>query len=175
MTTNGSFTLDPSQCQLPESAAAGPRKGKSVVSATEIFITEAANRGWSRNEVCQVLNISWGSLKAMLEIMPPLEWVPGNKSLSRQRSYEQRRGYFPPAATAALRLAVEKRRQEGIQEVQGTRGSIKELAKLWGVSASTVRRRMNAGLSLEAALTTPIIPRHLRRRGLDQTNPKADS
>ncbi|MBM5458689.1 hypothetical protein H8F21_14060 [Pseudomonas sp. P66] len=136
------------------------------MSDTETFIKDAASRGWSRNEVCRVLGISWGSLQAILEIIPPLNWVPGNQSLSRRRSNEQRRGFFPPAARAAQLAAIEKRRQDSLLEVRGTRGTMKELAKVWGVSPSTVRRRMNDGQSLEQALTTPPTPRNLRRQGL---------
>ncbi|MBF4209224.1 hypothetical protein EI533_15960 [Pseudomonas donghuensis] len=133
---------------------------------TEAFIKDAAKRGWSRNEVCCVLKISWNSLQAILEIIPPLEWVPSSKSLSRRLSNEQRQGYFPPAARAAQLAAIENRRQDSIHEVRGTRGTIKKLAKVWGVSASTVRRRMSDGMSLEVALTIPPTPRHLRRGGL---------
>ena len=139
---------------------------------TETFIREAAQLGWSRNEVCEVLNISWTSLQAMLEVIGPLEWVPGNKSLSRKRSYEQRRGVFTPTQDAALQIARENRRERARYEIldaegRQLRGNIKELAKHFGVSASTVRRRMSEnGLSIYEALTIPATPRHLRRNGV---------
>ncbi len=116
--------------------------------------------------------ISWSTLKDMLEVIGPLEWVPGNQSLSRKRSVEQRRGVFTPALKASLQVAIAKRREKAKYEVLGPsgsplRGNIKELAQHFGVSASTVRRRMSeGGLSIHEALATPPTPRHLRRNGV---------
>lgn len=134
-----------------------------VVSDTEQFIRDAARLGWSRNEVCEVLGISWFSLSAILDAIGPLPWVPGTQSLARKRDAENRRGYCPPALQRASQAAVAIRRKRAEHEVFGVRGTIKELAKLFGMSATTVRRRLRDGLSLEAALTIPAIPCHLRR------------
>lgn len=139
---------------------------------TEKFIRDAAQLGWSRHEVCVVLNINRYSFEAILELIGPIEWVPGNNSLSRKRSYEQRRGVFTPALQAAQQSAIAKRRENAKHEVLGPdgsliRGNIKELAKHFGVSASAVRRRMSEdGLSIHEALTIPPTPRHLRRYGI---------
>lgn len=131
---------------------------------TERFIKQAARSGWSRTAVCEVLGISWFSLNAILEVMPPLEWVSGYRSAARRRDWESRRGEFTPVLQRGLQTAVANKRKRAEHEAFGVRGTIKELAKHFGVGASTVRRRMAEGLTLEAALTVPVTPPHLRRR-----------
>lgn len=134
-----------------------------AVNEIERFIRDAAKLGWSRNEVCEVLGLSWSSLVAMLEIIGPLDWVPGSESLARKRCAESQRGIFTPHLQTALQTAIAKRRELAEHEVLGSRGTIKELAAAFGVSASTVRRRVASGFTLEDALTTPATPCHLRR------------
>lgn len=132
---------------------------------TERFIKDAARLGWSRNEVCNVLEISWSSLSDILDVIGPVTWGPSSLSPSRKRSAELQRGVFTPALQAAQVLAIAKRRELAEHEVLGQRGTIKQLAAKFGVSATTVRRRVaEEGLSLEQALTTPATPRHLRRK-----------
>lgn len=151
----------------------GPRAGNQryvkpkrygAMDKTEAFIKDAASRGWSRTEVCEVLGISWNSLMAMLQLMPGITWVPGSQSLCRKNSNEQRRGIFTPKLKAAQQIAIAKRREKTTHEVNGTRGTIKELAQLSAVSASTVRRRMSMGESLESALSRPPTPPNQRRK-----------
>ena len=133
------------------------------MDTTETFIKDAASRGWSRTEVCNVLGISWHSLKKVLKQMPDLTWVPGSQSLSRKNSNAQRRGIFTPKQNAALQVARANRLEKMTHEVNGVRGTIKELAKLSAVSASTMRRRMSKGESLESALDRPPAPPNKRR------------
>lgn len=108
----------------------------------------------------------------MLQVIGPLEWVPGNQSLSKKRSYAQQRGVCTPAMKAALQLGREKLQEHAKHDVldaegRPLRGNIKELAQYFGVSASTVRRRMSEyGLSIHEALTIPPTPRHIRRNGI---------
>lgn len=131
---------------------------------TERFIKDAARLGWSRNEVCNVLEISWSSLADILDVIGPVTWGPGSQSPSRKRSSELRCGIFTPALQAALLVGLAKRQELAEHEVLGQRGTIKQLASKFGVSATTVRRRVAEGFSLEKALTTPPTPRHLRRK-----------
>lgn len=137
---------------------------------TEAFIRDAAKLGWSRTEVCNVLEISWSKLVAMLELMPGIQWVPGNLSLSRKLSNERRRGVYTPKLRASLNSAKAKRREAALYEVNGVRGTIKELAERSTVSASTVRRRMSEGESLESALSRPATPPNQRNKPRSQAN-----
>lgn len=133
---------------------------------TEEFIADAAARGWSKTQTLEALNVSRRSFYAMLEVMPALPWPAQGKSLGNRLSNEARRGHFSPALQAAAAAGTARRKELCSHVVDGVRGTIEDHAKSCGVSASTVRRRMDAGKSLKEALTMPATPRCLRRKGL---------
>ncbi len=132
---------------------------------TEKFIKDAAANGWSRNQVAEALNISWHKLQAILEVMQPLTWGPGHQSVARKQANQQRRGYYPPRLQKAQQAAMAAIRKNHTHMANGVAGTIKELAKIHGLSASTVRRRMSEGCSIEEALSRPPTPHHKRKNG----------
>lgn len=134
----------------------------------EAFIRESAERGMSKNQVRETLGLCRETFYAMLEAMPPLNWPPRGKSLGRKLSDEARRGYCPPALHAALRRNHAAKTEKGTYTVNGQRGTIEELVRHYSVSASTVRRRMKAGMTLEQALATPPTARPARYKGFNR-------
>lgn len=132
---------------------------------TEQFIQEAAARNWSKTQTLEALGLCRETFYAMLKAMPPLVWPAPGKSLGHQLGNEARRGHCSPALRAAVVKAQTAHKAKASHVVNGVRGSIEEHAARSSVSASTVRRRMNAGMSITEALTTPATPLKFRRNG----------
>lgn len=133
--------------------------------STEQFIQEAAARNWSKTQTREALGVCRETFCAMLEAMPPLVWPARGKSLGHKLGNEARRGNCSPALRAAAAKAVATRKELRSHTVNGFRGTIEEHAARSSVSASTVRRRMNAGMSITEALATPATPLKFRRNG----------
>lgn len=134
--------------------------------STEAFIRDAASRGLSKAAVRETLGISRDSFKLILELMPDVAWVGPNQSLGRKLAYEAQRGVCSPARCAALEAARSNLKRLRSHEVDGRVGTINELAAHYPVSANTVRRRMQEGMTLHAALNTPPMPAKACRMGL---------
>jgi len=135
---------------------------------TEEFIRDCAARGFSKTMVLEALGLCRDTFYAMLEAMPAIDWPERGQSLNCQLSNEARRGVCTPKLRAAAQKAVAARRELRSHTVDGVRGTIVELAKRHGVSDSTVRRRMRAGMSLEQALKTPVTAVPLRHQGFNR-------
>lgn len=133
--------------------------------STEQFIREAAARDWSKTQTLEALGLCRETFYAILEAMPPLVWPARDKSLGRKLSNEARRGSCSPALFAAAKKANAVRKELRSHDVNGFRGTIEEHAARSSVSASTVRRRMNAGMDITEALETPATPLKSRRNG----------
>lgn len=133
--------------------------------STEEFIRDAAARNWSRTQTRQALDISRWKFAAILDAMPPLEWAAKGKSLGHLLSNESRRGSCTPGLRMAVERAIAARKSLHSHVVDGVRGSIEEHAERSSVSASTVRRRMKAGMSIQQALSTGPTPFAMRRAG----------
>lgn len=127
---------------------------------TEQFIRESAASGFSRRATRLALGLGPWVFREMISLMPDIEWPAPGKSIDHLRANEQKRGQCYPALTAALASARELRREKHLHTVGEHTGLIEELVDLLPspVSASTVRRRIAAGMSVEAALTTPCLP-----------------
>jgi len=130
------------------------------------FIKESASRGLSKTQVREALGVSRDKFWEMLRLIPGLSWAPPGQSLGHRLNNESRRGQCTAKLRAALEIGRAKRREKALHEVDGRKGTIEELAQHYKVSASTVRRRMAAGLTLEAALKTPPVENNKRREGL---------
>lgn len=137
----------------------------------EDYIRDAARRGWSKSQTLEALGVTRESFYAMLEFMPPMEWPATAKGLGRRLADEARRGVCTPAIRAATAKAVAVRKALHSHEVDGVVGTIEELAAHSSVSASTVRRRIAAGMTLKEALTRPLTPPDQRRKGLKRSDP----
>lgn len=133
---------------------------------TARFITESARRGLSKTQVREALGVSRDKFWEMLKLLPDLAWAPRGKSLGHRLSNESRRGQCTPKLRAALEIGRARRREKALHEVDGRKGTLEELAQHYKVSASTVRRRLAAGLTLDAALKTPPVENNKRREGL---------
>lgn len=138
--------------------------------STEVFIRDAASRGLSKAAVRETLGISRYSFDAILELLHDVAWVGPNQSLDRKLANDAQRGVCTPARRAALDAAIVNLKRLRSYEVDGRVGTINELVAHYSVSASTVRRRMQEGMSLHAALNTPPMPVTARRKGLPMGN-----
>ncbi len=132
---------------------------------TEQFIADSARRGLSKTQVRETLGLCRETFYAMLEAMPPLPWPARGQSLGHKLGNEAKRGHCSPALRAALKQAVSTRKALHSHTVDGRHGTIDELVEHYSVSASTVRRRIKSGMSIEQALKTPPTPFSLRRDG----------
>ncbi|WP_319107877.1 hypothetical protein [Pseudomonas aeruginosa] len=119
---------------------------------TEQFIRDSAARGLSRRATRLALGIGPWVFREMLTLMPDIEW---------------------PALARALDQARQARKEKHTHTVRGRTGTLEELVDLLPspVSASTVRRRLAAGMSLEDALLTPHLPPKPGHRPLQQVQP----
>lgn len=135
---------------------------------TEEYIKDCAARGFSKTMVLEALGLCRETFYAMLEEMPAIDWPARGKSLDCQLANEARRGVCTPKLRAAAQKAVAARRELRSHTIDGVRGTITEHAKRHGVSDSTVRRRLNAGMTLEQALKTAVMPRPLRHQGFNK-------
>lgn len=132
---------------------------------TEEFIKDCASRGWSKTQVMETLGLCRRTFVAILEAMPVMEWAPPGKSLAHKLGNEARRGHCSDALRASNARNAEVRRERCRHDVKGLRGTVEELAQHFNISASSVRRRMKDGMTIEEALTTPPTPLALRRKG----------
>lgn len=136
----------------------------------EQFIRDAAARSWSKTQTLEALGLCRETFYAMLQAMPPLEWPAQGASMAAKLANEARRGHCSDALMAHLKKAHARRREQHSHDYGGHRGTIEQLARYsaHGVSASTIRRRMNAGMSLEQAMSLPPTPINRRRNGFNQ-------
>ncbi|QSL90474.1 hypothetical protein [Pseudomonas atacamensis] len=136
----------------------------------EKFIRDAAARNWSRTQTLEALGICRETFYAMLKAMPPLEWAAPGASLGAKLAHEARRGHCSDALMVHLKGVHARRREKHSHDYNGHRGTIEQLARYsaHGVSASTIRRRMSAGMSLEQAMSLPQTPINRRRNGFNQ-------
>lgn len=131
----------------------------------EAFIKDAASRNWSKAQTREALGISRWNFSAMLDAMPALEWAARGKSMGHILSNESRRGHSTPNLRTALEIARAARKALHSHVVNGVSGTIEEHAARSSVSASTIRRRMSDGLSIQEALASGPTPFALRRNG----------
>ncbi|HGM4968046.1 TPA: hypothetical protein ACKPXL_000148 [Pseudomonas aeruginosa] len=124
---------------------------------TEQFIRDSAARGFSRRATRLALGIGPWVFREMLTLMPDIEWPAKGQSLDHKRANSQKRGHCTPALARALDQARQARKDKHTHTVRGRTGTLEELVDLLPspVSASTVRRRVAAGMSLRDALITP--------------------
>ncbi len=140
---------------------------------TEQFIRDSAARGLSRRATRLALGIGPWVFREMLTLMPDIEWPAKGQSLDHKRANSQKQGYCTPALARALDQARQARKEKHTHTVRGRTGTLEELVDLLPspVSASTVRRRLAAGMSLEDALLTPHLPPKPGHRPLQQVQP----
>ena len=132
---------------------------------TEQFIRESAARGFSRRATRLALGIGPWVFREILSVMPDIEWPARGRSVDNMLANSQKRGQCSAALAGALAGAREARRTKHVHTVGEHTGLIEELVTLIPspVSASTVRRRIAAGMDLETALTTPPLPSRIGR------------
>ncbi|MFI8981444.1 hypothetical protein [Ectopseudomonas khazarica] len=120
-------------------------------------IRDLAAAGYSRRHVMELLGYTRFSFETVLEMIGPVDWPAPNQSVSAKLAFEMRRGKFTKGMAKSQALAANAKREKYAKTVRGVTGSIEDLIKAFGLSigASTVRRRLQAGMDLESALFTP--------------------
>jgi hypothetical protein len=123
----------------------------------EQFIRDCAHRGLSKTQTLEALGWSREKFYTALEYLPALPWPTRGKGLGRKQSDEARRGHCPPALRAALAESRARRKAKHSHTLRGTTGTIEELLLIHAcqVSASTIRRRLAKGWTLETAFFDP--------------------
>lgn len=129
-------------------------------------IRDAAKRGCSKQQVREMLGVSRGRFELMLEAMEPVEWAGRGRTAESVRSREERRGMCSEAHRAALAKGNAVRRLRHLHTVDGVEGTVRELAKHFGINRGTVHTRMRAGMTISQAIKTPVTPRHLTGKRL---------
>lgn len=126
-------------------------------TSIEQQIRAMAADGYSRCHVMELLGYNRSSFVAVLELIGPIEWPGPNQSVAAKLAFEMRRGKFTKALAKSQALAAIAKREKYAKTVRGVTGSVEDLIKAFGLSigASTVRRRVQAGMDLESALFTP--------------------
>ncbi|MDH1341859.1 hypothetical protein [Ectopseudomonas oleovorans] len=126
-------------------------------SSIEQQIRDLAAAGYSRRHTMELLGYTLFSFETVLDLIGPVDWPGPNQSLSAKLASEMRRGKFTKGMARSQALAAIAKREKYAKTVRGVTGSIEELITAFGLSigASTVRRRMHAGMDLESALFTP--------------------
>ncbi|HBP0315948.1 hypothetical protein [Pseudomonas aeruginosa] len=140
---------------------------------TEQFIRDSAARGLSRRATMHALGMGPWKFRELLTLMLDIEWPAKGQSLDHKRANSQKRGYCTPALASALDQARKARKDKHTHTVRGRTGTLEELVELLPspVSASTVRRRLAGGMSLEDALLTAHLPPKPGHRPLQQVQP----
>lgn len=138
------------------------------------LIRDLAERNWSRNQVAIHLGLSFAKFKALLEIMPPMEWCkPHHSLLCREyhASIKGRKSKISPEAHAQIIEASKAHKRK--YRICGVQCTVREMYDLYaefiGVSYHTVARRIlrgqgDPGFCLYDALFTPAIPPEKRQR-----------
>lgn len=162
------YTLIPWRGKSAEECPDGPRY-KAIGNSKAV----SAARGLSRRATRLALGIGPWVFREMLTLMPDIEWPAKGQSLDHKRANSQKQGYCTPALARALDQARQARKEKHTHTVRGRTGTLEELVDLLPspVSASTVRRRLAAGMSLEDALLTPHLPPKPGHRPLQQVQP----
>ncbi len=135
---------------------------------TEEYIRDCAARGYSKTMTLEALGLCRETFYTMLDAMPPIQWPERGKSLACKLANESRRGTSTPGLRAAAEKARSTRREKRSHIIDGVKATIEAHAARYGVSDSTVRRRVKAGMTLEQALKTPVTPVMVRHKGFNQ-------
>lgn len=135
---------------------------------TEEYIREYAARGYSKTMTLEALGLCRETFYAMLEAMPSIQWPARGQSLACKLANESRRGISTPGLRAAAEKARRTRREKHSHIIDGVKGTIEVHAARYGISGSTVRRRVKAGMTLNQALKTPVTPIPARHKGFSQ-------
>lgn len=110
-----------------------------------------ASRGWSRNHVATHLGLRFAKFKALLELLPPIDWCKPNQSALAIASRNRRRGQprkqvEPEVRRRIVERSLEARRHYRICGVQCT---IREMYDMWreyiSVEYRTVGKRIQVG------------------------------
>ncbi|MCZ4321405.1 hypothetical protein [Pseudomonas anguilliseptica] len=123
----------------------------------ELQISNLAAQGYSRQHAMELLGFTRYSFESALELIGPLEWPGNGCSVAARAANTQRRGRFTKGMAKSQAMAAAAKRAKHARTVRGVTGNIEDLIKAFGLSihATTVRRRIAAGMDVEAALFTP--------------------
>lgn len=123
-------------------------------------VRELANEGHSKLAVSQILELSYNqSYRKYLKLYAAdAEWSPNGRTLAQRRAFERIPVEFTDKQREQSRKLARKTRERYLVTVQGKTGTMRELAKHFGISIYTVNYRRRNGMSLEEALTTPPSP-----------------
>lgn len=115
-------------------------------------IKEWAEAGWTRADVAQALGLTLKKLW-FYQKMIGFKW-PQGRSIAQRQYQRDRKPKGNPERAAAMQAASVAAKPH--YTVKGVYGTINYLAEAVGVvTATTVRRRISAGMSVEDALLTP--------------------
>lgn len=140
------------------------------MQALEAFIRDRASLGWSRQWVCEILEISPQKLTRLTKNMSPIPWPKPSRSAGHRLHWSSIEGLFPEYLQKNQEKAIASRSAQAEKyNVCGVVASIKDLYMLWGeyvdVSESQVRRRLSAGKDVYEALFASSAPRDRRNQG----------
>lgn len=120
-------------------------------------IRAMAADGYGKTMTYELLGIGRYRFETILKAIGPVEFTSPNATRGARASYRARRGIYFDAMRQASAKAGRVRKEQARRTVRGVRGTIDELVEAFRcpVTASQVRRRLCAGMTLEEALFTP--------------------
>lgn len=124
----------------------------------EAVSRDFAKRGFSRQQVSEILEISIWKYRAMLDAMAPIEWPGQGASNGNKEAKAATRGRpASPKMLAVLNEMRLERKRRTSHCVRGVTGTIEELLSTFGnpITAPNVRRRMKKGMTIEQAIFEP--------------------
>lgn len=134
-----------------------PRSNTPLTEEQANRIERLAKMGHSRTQAAEILGVSMMRMRIFCSRMPWVEWPV--RSLYRKETDQQKKGraeLFPHLEESRVKAkaAIAAKSQK---TVLGVTGTVKELVDHFqpGISASTVRRHLAAGIPLEEALFMP--------------------
>lgn len=126
----------------------------------EEFIRDRAALNWSRNMVCQALDISPWKFREICTAMPDVKWPAPGKSLDARRAAQTRDN--APTAIGLMSAWPARSEKSAQYSVGGFTGSLPQVAAHWAdfisIGLFTVRRRLKENMSIENALFMPARP-----------------
>jgi hypothetical protein len=127
-------------------------------------IRDLASKNYSFTHAARELGIPRSRLKMMMGYMPDVVWADKHESIGWQEGQENKRPQAKELRVELARIGRQALREKHAHTVQGVRGTIPELCRHFGVtSAYAAWKRIKAGWSLDAAVTTPTISKFGRK------------
>jgi hypothetical protein len=127
-------------------------------------IRDLAAKNYSFTHAARELRISRERLKLMMDYMPDVVWVEKHESIGWQEGQENKRPQAKEIRIELARIGRQVLREKHAHTIRGVHGTVPELCRHFGVtSAYAAWKRIKAGWTVDAAVTTPTMEKFGRK------------